>query len=196
MAKYVAEALALDPKGDADMCRAQTILRGWNRVTDVHNRGTALAVLMTLPVVKAEQAGERAPPIEPGLRAAIKTLKAHFGRLDPEWGEVNRIRRGNVDLPIDGGPDTYRAVYGALGPDGRLTAQAGDTFIMFVTWDRNGTLSSESVHQFGSATLDTHSPHYADQVPLFVAMKTKPVLFTEEQLRGHVREDYKPGHRN
>jgi acyl-homoserine-lactone acylase len=26
-------------------------------------------------------------------------------------------------------------------------------------------------------------------------MKTKPVLFTEEQLKGHVREDYRPGTR-
>jgi len=196
MAKSIAKGLALDAKGDPDVVRAQDILRRWNRVTDVHNRGAALAVLMILPAIKAQQAGDPPPPIEPGLRAAIKTLKTHFGRLDPEWGEVNRIRRGSLDLPIDGGPDTYRAVYGTLGSDGRLTAEAGDTLIMFVSWDRNGALSSESVHQFGSATLDARSPHYADQVPLFVAMKTKPVLFTEEQLKGHVREDYKPGHRN
>jgi acyl-homoserine-lactone acylase len=32
-------------------------------------------------------------------------------------------------------------------------------------------------------------------VPLFVAMKTKPVLFTMEQLKGHIEEDYHPGHR-
>jgi penicillin amidase/acyl-homoserine-lactone acylase len=28
---------------------------------------------------------------------------------------------------------------------------------------------------------------------LFVAMKTKPVLFTEAQLAGHVEADYQPG---
>jgi penicillin amidase/acyl-homoserine-lactone acylase len=66
---------------------------------------------------------------------------------------------------------------------------------MFVTWDRNGRLSSESIHQFGSATLDKTSPHYADQTPLFVAMRTKPVLFTEDELKGHVEEDYSPGTR-
>ena len=64
---------------------------------------------------------------------------------------------------------------------------------MFVTWDKAGRLSSESIHQFGSATLDWASPHYADQTPLFAAMRTKPVLFTEDQLRGHVRADYRPG---
>jgi penicillin amidase/acyl-homoserine-lactone acylase len=195
MAAFVAEALRIDAKGDPDLVQAQAILRGWSRATDVHNRATALAILMVQPQIKAIQANAPAPPVEPGLRAAIGMLKAHYGRLDPEWGEVNRIRRGTLDLPIDGGPDTYRAVYGALGPDGRLNAEAGDTFIMFVSWSSDGTLSSESVHQFGSATLDKHSPHYADQTPLFVAMKTKPVLFTEDQLKGHVREDYRPGHR-
>jgi penicillin amidase/acyl-homoserine-lactone acylase len=76
-----------------------------------------------------------------------------------------------------------------------LTAVDGDTFIMFVTWDKNGKLSSQSIHQFGSATLDPASPHYADQSPLFVAMRMKPVWFTEAELQGHFERDYYLGHR-
>ena len=78
---------------------------------------------------------------------------------------------------------------------GTIEAVDGDTLIMFVTWDRDGKLSSESIHQFGSATLDEHSSHYADQSPLFVAMKTKPILFTRAQLQGHIQADYRPGQR-
>jgi acyl-homoserine-lactone acylase len=66
---------------------------------------------------------------------------------------------------------------------------------MFVTWDKAGKLSSESIHQFGSATTYENSPHYVDQSPLFVAMKTKPVLFTQAELAGHVEADYRPGGR-
>jgi len=102
------------------------------------------------------------------------------------------IRRGALDLPIDGGPDVFRAVYGAPQSDGTLTAEGGDTLIMFVTWDKNGRLSSQSIHQFGSATLDESSSHYADQTPLFAAMKTKPVLFTEDELKGQIAADYRP----
>jgi len=52
---------------------------------------------------------------------------------------------------------------------------------------------SRSIHQFGAATLDATSPHYADQSAMFVAHRTKPVLFTEAELNGHVERDYRPG---
>ncbi|THD77204.1 MAG: acylase [Phenylobacterium sp.] len=186
VARGIQAVLAIDPKGDADIAAAQAVLKAWDRRTDVKSRGAALAVLTFTRVVQSGMA-----PV-PALKASMADLKAHFGRIDPEWGEVNRIRRGKLDLAIDGGPDVYRAVYGRPDPDGRLHALAGDTFIMFVSWDKAGRLSSRSIHQFGSATLDEGSPHYADQTPLFVAMQTKPVLFTEAQLKGHVQKDYRP----
>ena len=192
LAGIIAQILAVDPGGDDDVKAAQTLLRHWNRETDVENRSAALAVLTGLKAIRSDNNPE---PLEPivALKKTINELKLHFGRVDPAWGEVNRIRRGTLDLPIDGGPDVYRAVYGEPQPDGTLTAAGGDTFIMFVTWDKNGRLSSQSIHQFGSATHDAASPHYADQTPLFVAMKTKPVLFTEDELKGHIEADYRPG---
>ena len=193
IAHMIAEVTAVAAGGDADLRQAQAILKNWNRRTDIHNRGTALAVLMGVRAAPPE--GSRVWKEKPldALREAIVILKAHFGRLDPEWGAVNRFRRGTLDLPVDGGPDTYRAVYGKQQDDGTLTAVDGDAFIMFVTWDKTGKLSSQSIHQFGSATLDQASPHYADQSPLFVKMRMKPVWFTEDQLRGHIERDYRPG---
>jgi penicillin amidase/acyl-homoserine-lactone acylase len=178
---------------EADIGQGCAVLTAWNHSTDIRNRGAALAVLTAAPVVRARQ--EHDVPVAPlaSLRTAMTLLKIHFGRLDPAWGEVNRFVRGRVNLPIDGGPDTYRAVYGEPQEDGTLKAVDGDTLIMFVTWDKAGRLSSESIHQFGSATLDARSKHYADQAPLFVAMRTKPVLFTRDQLKGHIEADYRPG---
>lgn len=195
IAHEITEVEAIDPGKDADLKAAQNILRGWNRCTDVKSLGAALGVKMGLNVAGVEASGpQKMKPLD-ALRAAMADLKKHFGKLDPEWGTLNRIRRGKVDLAIDGGPDVYRAVYGKEQSDGTFTAVAGDTFIMFVTWDKNGKLSSRSIHQFGSATLDKNSPHYADQTPLFVAMKTKPVLFTRAELKGHIEEAYRPGQR-
>lgn len=195
MAEIVAEILALDAQGDADIAASQDILRNWDRRTDVGNRGAALAVRTAEPIISAEIRRETPPDAPEKLRETIAYLKDNFDRLDPEWGEVNRFRRGEVDLPVDGGPDILRAIYGFPVEDGTLTARGGDTLIMFVEWDRAGNLRSESMHPFGSATLDRSSPHYADQAPLFVGMQTKPVRFTREELEPYVKESYRPGER-
>ena len=194
-AQVFAEVLAIESGKDADLRQAHDILQHWDRRTDVANRGAALAILTIEPLIR-ERLDGKAPkrPVD-ALREAIETLKTHFGRIDPEWGQVNRLRRGTLSLAIDGGPDIFRGVYGERQPDGTLTAMAGDTFVMFVTWDKAGKLTSESIHQFGSATLDPKSPHYADQAPLFVGMQTKAVLFTQAQLAGHIEADYRPGER-
>lgn len=195
MAKIIGEVLSADPGDDAELKEAQAILRAWDRVADIQSRGAALAVLTAEPVVTAGIRGQTPPDPMDTLRTAMMRLKTHFGRLDPEWGEVNRFRRGSVDLPVDGAPDVLRAIYGTREEDGTLTAHGGDTLIMFVEWDKAGRLSSESAHQFGSATLDATSPHYADQAPLFVGRRTKPVLFTADDLEEHVAESYRPGER-
>ena len=62
-----------------------------------------------------------------------------------------------------------------------------------VSWDADGTLHSRSIHQFGSATLDASSPHYADQTPLFIRRETRPVWFDEADLREHLESEYRPG---
>jgi len=186
------EIAALKPGADTDLAAAQKLLAGWDRSTDTASTAAALAVLTARPVVEARTAGHAHPIVAESLRAAIATLKTHFGRIDPPWGSVNRIRRGSIDLPIDGGPDIFRAVYGDPQPDGTLTGVAGDTLIMFVTWDRNGVVQSDSISPFG-ASARPGAPHYADQTADFVHMRTTPVRFTEAELAGHIAADYRPG---
>lgn len=181
--------------GDADLKAAKALLAGWDLRTNRESRAAALGVMTAVAVINGRHGDGPKVSVLDALTASMTGLKKAFGRIDPTWGEVNRIRRGEVDLPIDGGPDILRAVYGKPETDGRLRAVAGDTYIMFVTWNREGRLSSESIHQFGAATSWPKSKHYADQVAPFAAMSTKPVLFTEAQLAGKVAEDYRPGER-
>lgn len=189
------QALIAQTFSEPDLVAGQAILRAWDGRTDRANRGAALALLSVARIARAEEDGETPPDLAASYRQAVAHLKKHFGRLDPEWGQVMRFRRGAFDSAIDGGPDTLRAVYGEPQKDGTLTAIAGDTLIMFVTWDKDGALASQSIHQFGSATLDSHSAHYADQAKLFAVMETKPVLFTRAQRAGRMRETYRPGER-
>ena len=79
---------------------------------------------------------------------------------------------------MDGGPDVLRAAtLWDEAPDGRLAVKHGDSFIMFVDWDKAGQVTSQSIQPFGAATTRPESKHYTDQAPLFVAHQLKPVWF-------------------
>ena len=84
-------------------------------------------------------------------------------------------------------------VLGEMLEDGRLRGKTGDSYVLLVTWDKNGQVSSRSIHQYGSATLDETSPHYADQSSLFVKRQLKPVWLDEADIRAHLEREYRPG---
>jgi penicillin amidase/acyl-homoserine-lactone acylase len=190
----VEELLERIAPGDAELGAARRVLARWQLTTEASDTSAALAVATALPIVAAQRRGAAPPDALASLRGAIAALKRHHGRIDPRWRDVNRIRRGTLDLGVGGGPDVLRAVEtDRLGDDGRFVAQTGDTLILFSTWDAAGAQSVETIHQFGSATLDESSPHYADQLPLFVAEKTKRVPLSEAELLALGAMTYRPG---
>jgi penicillin amidase/acyl-homoserine-lactone acylase len=193
-ARIVAEVLAAPLPDDSLLQEARRVLASWDLRANQENRGAALGILTATPVVLAEMRGEEPVDSVESFTRAARTLERHHGRVDPTWGQVNRMRRGHLELPVGGGPDTLRAIESfELERDGTYTANSGDCYLMFVEWDERGRLRSESIHQFGSATLDPESPHYADQMPLFVAERTKRLHFDEEDLRRHLTREYRPG---
>jgi acyl-homoserine-lactone acylase len=108
-------------------------------------------------------------------------------------GEVIRLRRGNLDLALDGGGDTLRAAtsWDKDAPDGRLPIHHGDSFIMFMEWPAGGgPVRSESIQPYGAATTRPLSPHFNDQAPLFAAHRLKPVWFTRAAVAAHAVRHY------
>src|SRR5882672_8710991 len=97
--------------GDPLLEEAGQILRRYNLCTDKRNRSAALALLTAVPVLEANQRGLPRPNGAAVLKGFAGRLLERFGRLDPTWGEVMRLRRGNVDLPLSGGPDALRQIH-------------------------------------------------------------------------------------
>jgi penicillin amidase/acyl-homoserine-lactone acylase len=186
-----------------DTARAQEIIRNWDLSTDPDNVGAALMVYTlnalddkypdSVHLDRLGQANVSEAMLMDAFIEAVDTLMTHFGRVDMPWGDVNRLMRGQVDLPIGGGPDILHATYGALQEDGRLKITDGDSYVLMVIWDKDGNVSSKSVHQFGSATLHPESPHYADQAAFMANRKLKPVWFDEADIRQHLEREYVPG---
>jgi penicillin amidase/acyl-homoserine-lactone acylase len=186
-----------------ETAKAQEIIRNWDMSTNPENPGAAVMVY-TLNALKAKypdaiqlsklgQGNVNESMLMDAFTEAVTILNTKFGKLDMPWGDVNRLMRGSVDLPIGGGPDILHATYGALQDDGRLKITDGDSYVLLVIWDKDGTVHSMSVHQFGSATLHPESPHYADQSPLMANRQLKPVWFDEAEIRQHLEREYVPG---
>jgi len=191
-ADLVRQMLDAPPSDDPVVREAVEVLRAWDLRTNVENPATAIAILTLEPAVRARMAGRKPPDLMRLLSDNAHLLKDKYGRIDVPWGEVNRIRRGATDVATSGGPDVLHAIYGRL-ENGRLIANEGDCYILVATWDKDGKVSSQSIHQFGSATLDEKSQHYADQLPLFVDCKLKPVWLDEAEIREHLEREYRPG---
>lgn len=189
--------LALDVKGDPALVQAQKLLRQWDWNLDGKGHGDALALMVLRPAGGSHYQRRSDPDPLTVLKETVAHLQDHFATLDPKLGTVLRLRHGEgahwIDLPLDGGNDTVRAsTLWDVEPDGRLKVRHGDSFIMFVTWDRQGRVRSESIQPFGAATTRPDSPHYNDQAPLFVRHQLKPVLFDPAALRASGARFYRP----
>jgi len=77
--------------------------------------------------------------------------------------------------------------------NGYLTNVAGDGLYYLVSWAADGTQTVRGLHQFGSATLDASSPHYADQAQDYVNEILHDPLFSETALQKNLQRAYAPG---
>jgi penicillin amidase/acyl-homoserine-lactone acylase len=193
MPQYVQRILTAPLPDDADVQAALEFVRGWNLRADPENRGTGL-VIWTLQSLDFAAPDELEPvALASAFVDTVRTFKEAHGRVDIPWSDINRLRRGKTDLGLGGGPDLLHAVYGKMIEGGQLVGRQGDSFVMLAAWDREGKVHSRSIHQYGSATLDDKSPHYADQAPLFARRQLKPVWLDESEIRAHLELEYRPG---
>jgi acyl-homoserine-lactone acylase len=190
---FMQQIAALRP-ADRQVAAAQSLLARWDWQLDGRGIGDALALTVLRPANRAHylRTGEVLDTTTI-LTEAATHLQTHFGTLDPPLGTVLRLRQGNVDLPLDGGNDTLRAsTLWDVDPDGRYRVRHGDSFLMFVRWDRDGSVHSRSIQPFGAATTRPDSPHYADQASLFVRHQLKDVLFEPAALMATRPRIYRP----
>ena len=176
---------------DSLLLKGAQILKEWDLGNQKENRNAAIAHLTFKIKYAMEKYIYNHDDVMERFKSAVDFLMNEFGRIDIELGELQRLKRGNVDLPLDGGPDVLRAIYSSM-QDSRKVAMNGDCFFQIVDWDENGKLYSESIHQFGTATLDSNSIHFSDQSILFSNKEMKPVWMELDSVRNNLVKSYKP----
>jgi acyl-homoserine-lactone acylase len=170
-------------KAEGELASARDLLLSWDFTSDNRGPADALAMLVIRDFMAADYNNKPFPDVATELGEAAGHLMQHFGRLDPPLADLVRLRQGTRDLPVQGGSDTLRAATTwDVAADGRLSLKHGDSFIMWIEWKPGQRVSSRSVQPFGSASTRPDSPHYTDQMQLFVEHKLKPVHFWRDDL--------------
>lgn len=189
----------LDPAQFPDIAEEIKLLENWNRNTNKESIEAGLFLVSfswLIDKARTEHWVFERRTVPPALyaeaiRHAKKHLKKHFGSDRVPLGEIQRHVRGDQDWPIDGMPDVLAANTTAPWKKGRRRSYTGDSYIQFVRFTKTG-VELETAQPYGSSNRPD-SPHYADQVPLFLSQKTKPMRLDKAWVLDHAERTYHPG---
>ena len=167
----------------------------WRRMLDGTSADSLFAELWTPANPLGTPRGLRDPQraAEAFTWAVGETIRRH-GRLDVAWGEVHRVRRGNVDVPVggcSGALGCFRVLNFRTDDDGKRSVIGGDGWVLAVEFGRD-VPRAYSVLAYGQSPKET-SAHHADQAEMFARGEMKKVLFTEADVAAGTVTRYRPG---
>lgn len=174
--------------------RGSTLFETWWRLYAAAARDSAFAEPWRWAQLATTPRGLGRPDlVRSSMLAAIDSMQARWGAVDVAWGEVHRVRRGAVDVPVggcSGALGCFRVLGYERAPDGKLAANTGDGWVLAVEFGPTRP-RAYSVLAYGQSDNPT-SPHHADQAELFARGQYKPVWFTEAEIRVHTQRSYRP----
>ena len=124
---------------------------------------------------------------------AVTETARRYGRWDVTWGDVHRVRRGTVDVPVGGcggALGCFRVLNFARDADGKLSANGGDGWVLAVEF--TDIPRAYSVLAYGQSP-DSTSRWHADQAARFAAGDLKLVAFSEKDIDAKSVLRYRPG---
>lgn len=127
---------------------------------------------------------------------AVSETQRRYGAYDVAWGDVHRVRLGNVDLPVggcNGALGCFRVLWYTQAPDGKLVASGGDGWVIAVEF--TNPPHAYSILAYGESSR-ADSPHHSDQADMFVHHQMKKVAFTEKEIAAQLVSSYHPGLEN
>lgn len=124
---------------------------------------------------------------------AVAETTRKYGSVSVAWGEVHRVRLGNVDVPVGGcagAMGCFRVLNFRPDKDGKLVVNGGDGWILAVEF--TDVPRAMSVLAYGESSR-ANSLHHSDQAALFARGELKPVHYTTAAVDRNVARRYRPG---
>ncbi len=174
-------------------------LKDWDGSVDVENQKAAVFSLAIQHVLSFMADNGRADITGAlpdyvyldALRFAKNHLLKYFGRLDIKLGDLQKHVRGDKMYPIGGVPESISTMYTIPYKKKYLQSNVGDSFILFANFKDGSLRSLETVHCYGSSNR-AESPHYDDQIPMYLNQQLKKVSLNKEEVYDNAVHIYSP----
>ena len=174
------------------------ILNQWDRDTNIENTSAPLFFLSYKALenrLKEEGRFKRGQYISAeecaeAIKVAQDIMLSKYGNLEVPLGDVQRHIRGDVNLPLQGGPDVLAAMYMKEVDNKHYKGVAGESYIALVQFDESGP-TIETVNAYGSSA-EPDSPHYTDQMEMFVNQELKPMTLDIDEAFAEADTIYHP----
>jgi acyl-homoserine-lactone acylase len=124
----------------------------------------------------------------------VEETTTRYGAFDVPWGDVHRVRVGDVDVPVGGcggALGCFRVLNFRTDPDGKRSVIGGDGWVLAVEFGREMP-RAYSVLGYGNSSRE-ESPHLSDQAAMFARGELKTVLFRSRDVDAGAVRRYRPG---
>ncbi|MDG1040590.1 MAG: penicillin acylase family protein [Polaribacter sp.] len=192
------DLMHLDAAKYPDISDAIIQLTNWNRRSDLENKTAALFIVSWLEIDKIRTETGRnvrygtvtEEDCVAGIRKAKKELLEKYGALKVPLKKVQRLIRGDVNLPMAGMPDVLAAMYSKEDKDGTYKAFAGESYIELVRFGEKG-VEIETVNTFG-ASEKPNSKYYTTEMKLFATQQLKKMTLNKDEILKNAVKVYAP----
>ena len=171
-------------------------LQEWDRRGVPESKGAA-AFLMVYEKVSRAMRGKDSRALtmaecEKLLHDIQDQMMKTYSTTDLALGDIQKLVRGDKEFPGPGLPDLLSPEWGVATANGKRKITGGDAYVALVRFPKQGLPIIETVNTYG-ASAKQGSPHFDDQVPLFLQQKTKTMTLDKSKVLATAKRIYHPG---
>lgn len=186
----------IDEKSNPDIADLIAILDAWDRKSTTESKGAAIFGILFYYIADQYQKDQNFKTMTrqgcvDAFRYAKEYLLKHFGTIDITLGDYQRLERGDKSYPLAGLPDILAQMYSTPNGNGRVKGTIGECYIAFARYTPYGLPEIETINCYG-ASNKPGSPHYDDQMELFLQQKTKKMTLDRDQVYREAKAIYHP----
>ncbi len=185
----------LDETKYTDITDLISNLKSWDKIANAESIGAGTFFMVTHTVYDNRALYLKQKTITENqaveiLRAAKNKMLTNFNRTNLQLGDIQKLVRGNLVLPLPGLPDVLAPMYSIPYKDGMYKGNQGDAYIELVRFTKDGPII-ESINVYG-ASARKESPHYTDQMEMYIKQQTKTMSLNKEVVYQQAVKKYNP----